>query len=117
MPWRKQKEELKEKKKKLKKKKKEFDHSFSDELIKNFKEKTNCPVIVNTSFNVRGEPIVNTPEDAFNCFIGTELDVLVIGNCFLIKEKQKNLLKEFDSRDSGYQYHVKIFRIDYEVLK
>ena len=51
------------------------------DLISRFKEKTGCPVIVNTSFNVRGEPIVNTPTDAFNCFMGTELDYLIIGNC------------------------------------
>ncbi|MDB9819316.1 carbamoyltransferase, partial [Candidatus Pelagibacter sp.] len=57
-------------------------------LIKKFKEKTNCPVIVNTSFNIRGEPIVSTPSDAFNCFMGTELDKLVIGNCFLDKKEQ-----------------------------
>tara|TARA_B100001142_G_scaffold168651_1_gene168365 strand:+ start:100 stop:1938 length:1839 start_codon:yes stop_codon:yes gene_type:complete len=63
-------------------------------LIKKFKEKTNCPVIVNTSFNVRGEPIVNTPADAFNCFMGTELDKLVIGGCFLEKNKQNVLLKK-----------------------
>src|SRR5210317_52650 len=49
-------------------------------LIKKFKEKTNCPILVNTSFNVRGEPIVNTPLDSYNCFMGTELDKLVIGN-------------------------------------
>jgi carbamoyltransferase len=63
-------------------------------LIKKFKEKTGCPVIVNTSFNVRGEPIVNTPEDAFNCFMGTELDKLVIGNCYLDKKKQEQSLKK-----------------------
>jgi carbamoyltransferase len=45
-------------------------------------------VLVNTSFNVRGEPIVCTPEDAFRCFMGTELDVLVVGNAFLLKEEQ-----------------------------
>ena len=70
-------------------------------LIKKFKEKTNCPVIVNTSFNVRGEPIVNTPTDAFNCFMGTGLDKLVIGNCYLIKNDQdpslkKDYTKEFE---------------------
>ena len=59
-----------------------------------FKEKTGCPVIVNTSFNVRGEPIVNTPEDAFNCFMGTELDKLVIGNFYLDKKKQEQSLKK-----------------------
>ena len=65
-------------------------------LLKRFKEKTNCPVIVNTSFNVRGEPIVNTPTDAFNCFMGTELDKLVIGNCYLEKIKQNTaLIKDY----------------------
>ena len=63
-------------------------------LIKKFKEITNCPVIVNTSFNVRGEPIVNSPEDAFNCFMGTELDNLVIGNYYLQKNKQDSSLKK-----------------------
>ncbi len=72
---------------------KETNHRYY-ELIKNFKEKTNCPVIVNTSFNVRGEPIVNTPKDAFNCFMGTELDILVIGNCYLEKKKQDEALKK-----------------------
>jgi carbamoyltransferase len=61
-------------------------------LISKFKEKTNCPVLINTSFNVRGEPIVNTPKDAFNCFMGTDLDTLVIGNCFLKKKKQDQSL-------------------------
>ena len=63
-------------------------------LISEFKKKTKCPVIVNTSFNVRGEPIVNTPKDAFDCFMGTELDILVIGNCFLLKENQNKSLKK-----------------------
>ena len=62
-------------------------------LLKKFKEKTNCPIVVNTSFNVRGEPIVNSPLDAFNCFMGTELDKLVIGNCYLDKDKQNQKLK------------------------
>ena len=71
------------------------------DLIFKFKEKTGCPVIVNTSFNVRGEPIVNTPTDAFNCFMGTELDYLVIGNCILDKSRQdpnlkKDYTKEFE---------------------
>ena len=64
------------------------------DLISKFKEKTGCPVIVNTSFNVRGEPIVNTPKDAFNCFMGTELDYLVIGNCLLDKSKQNLIFKK-----------------------
>ena len=63
-------------------------------LIKKFKEITGCPVIVNTSFNVRGEPIVNTPKDAFNCFMGTELDTLVIGNYILKKNDQDQSLKK-----------------------
>jgi len=62
-------------------------------LISEFKKKTGCPIIVNTSFNVRGEPIVNTPEDAYKCFMGTEIDILVIENCFLRKEKQSASLK------------------------
>ena len=57
-------------------------------LISRFNELTDCPVIVNTSFNVRGEPIVNTPEDAFRCFMGTEIEMLVVGNCMLRKEHQ-----------------------------
>ena len=64
------------------------------DLISKFKEKTGCPVLVNTSFNVRGEPIVNTPTDAFNCFMCTELDFLVIGNCILDKTKQNPKLKK-----------------------
>ena len=63
-------------------------------VIEKFKEKTNCPILVNTSFNVRGEPIVNTPLDAFNCFMGTDLDKLVIGNCYLDKNDQNPALKK-----------------------
>jgi carbamoyltransferase len=63
-------------------------------LLSEFKKKTGCPVLVNTSFNVRGEPIVNTPKDAFNCFMGTELDILAIGNCYLYKESQVKSLKK-----------------------
>ena len=63
-------------------------------VIEKFKEKTNCPILVNTSFNVRGEPIVNTPLDAFNCFMGTDLDKLVIGNCYLDKNNQNPVLKK-----------------------
>ncbi len=63
-------------------------------LLSKFKEITGCPIIVNTSFNVRGEPIICTPTDAFRCFMGTELDVLCIGNYLLIKEDQEEALKE-----------------------
>ena len=62
-------------------------------LISAFKKKTGCPVVVNTSFNVRGEPLVCSPEDAFRCFMGTEIDVLVVGNCVLHKEDQDPVLK------------------------
>jgi carbamoyltransferase len=68
-------------------------------LISSFKELTGCPVLVNTSFNVRGEPIVCTPEDAFRCFMGSEIDVLVVGNCFLRKEDQNPALRH-DYRDT-----------------
>ena len=57
-------------------------------LLERFKALTGCPVVVNTSFNVRGEPIVCTPEDAFRCFMGTDIDVLAVGNCLLRKEEQ-----------------------------
>jgi carbamoyltransferase len=62
-------------------------------LISAFKEKTGCPVVVNTSFNVRGEPVVCTPEDAFRCFMGTEIEALAVGNCFLEKQDQDPSLK------------------------
>ena len=63
-------------------------------LISKFREKTGCPLLVNTSFNIRGEPIICTPTDAFKCFMGTELDILAIGNFFLVKKDQNNLLKD-----------------------
>ena len=62
-------------------------------LLTKFKERTSCPVIVNTSFNVRGEPIVYSPEDAFRCFMGTGIDILVAGNCFLRKDEQPASLR------------------------
>jgi carbamoyltransferase len=62
-------------------------------LLTRFKEMTGCPVLVNTSFNVRGEPIVCTPEDAFRCFMGSDLDLLVAGNCILHKTHQDRTLK------------------------
>jgi carbamoyltransferase len=62
-------------------------------LIKRFKELTGCPILVNTSFNVRGEPIVCSPKDAFRCFMGTELDMLVVGNTILEKKEQSTSLK------------------------
>jgi carbamoyltransferase len=62
-------------------------------LLRRFKDITGCPVLVNTSFNVRGEPIVCTPEDAFRCFMGTEIEVLVAGDCYLEKGQQNPSLK------------------------
>jgi len=57
-------------------------------IMKSFHAKTGCPVVINTSFNVRGEPIVNTPADAFRCFMHTNMDVLVLENCVLLKQDQ-----------------------------
>ncbi len=68
-------------------------------LLSAFKEKTGCPVLVNTSFNVRGEPIVCTPEDAFRCFMGSDIEVLVVGDCLLKKEDQDPALK-LDYKDA-----------------
>jgi len=72
---------------------KNFNPIFYKLLLK-FKEKTGYPILINTSFNVRGEPIVNSPKNAFNCFMGTELDTLVIGNCFLVKKKQSKIQRK-----------------------
>ena len=63
-------------------------------LISKFKEMTGCPLVINTSFNVRGEPIVCTPSDAFKCFMGTGLDLLAIGNYLIYKEEQDEKLKK-----------------------
>ena len=62
-------------------------------LIEKFNEKTGCPILLNTSFNIRGEPIVCSPMDAYNCFMGTDLDILVVGNCYLDKNMQNKLNK------------------------
>jgi carbamoyltransferase len=68
-------------------------------LISVFNARTGCPVLVNTSFNVRGEPIVCTPEDAFRCFMGTEMETLVVGNCFMSKSAQDARLLNNYSKD------------------
>jgi carbamoyltransferase len=68
-------------------------------LIKRFYEKTGCPVIINTSFNVRGEPIVCTPADAYTCFMRTEMDVLVLGNFILLKDEQPKWKEKKDWRE------------------
>ena len=72
------------------------------DLISKFMEKTGCPVIVNTSFNVRGEPIVNTPTDAFNCFMGTDLEYLVIGNFILDKTNQNHTF----NKDYNHKFNL-----------
>ena len=71
-------------------------------VISKFKEKTGCPIVVNTSFNVRGEPIICTPTDAFRCFMGTEMDVLSIGSYILYKEEQDETLRE------NYEEHYEL---------
>jgi carbamoyltransferase len=63
-------------------------------LLSAFEQHTGCPVLVNTSFNVRGEPIVGSPEDAFRCFMGCELDALAVGDCYLRKDAQDPALKQ-----------------------
>ena len=69
------------------------------QLIKEFKKITGCPVLVNTSFNVRGEPIVCSIDDAFNCFMGTNLDILVLEDCILYKDQQdKSLIKDYKNK-------------------
>lgn len=69
------------------------------QLLSKFEENTDCPLVINTSFNVRGEPIVCTPQDAFRCFMGTDMDVLVIGRCILEKSKQTSeLLENYSSK-------------------
>ncbi|MSR86584.1 hypothetical protein EXS70_00185 [Candidatus Peribacteria bacterium] len=76
------------------------------DLIKAFEQKTGCPVIINTSFNVRGEPIVESPKDAVNCFLHTHMDILVMGNCLLRKEKMPESVK----RDT--EAYLKQFQLD-----
>ena len=71
-------------------------------VISKFKEKSGCPLVVNTSFNVRGEPIVCTPTDAFKCFMGTEMDVLAVGNYLLYKKQQDKSLKK------NYEKHYEL---------
>ena len=68
-------------------------------LLSAFFKETDCPVLVNTSFNVRGEPIVNTPEDAYRCFMRTDMDYLVIENCLMIKENQPEWASDDDWKD------------------
>ena len=71
-------------------------------LLEEFKKITGCPILINTSFNVRGEPIVASPKDAYDCFMGTDMDVLVIGNYLLIKEEQP----ENQKKDYRYKFSL-----------
>jgi carbamoyltransferase len=75
-------------------------------ILKAFKEKTGSPVLINTSFNVRGEPIVNTPEDAYRCFMHTNMDVLVLESYVLLKESQP------DAREIDMDAYLKEFALD-----
>ena len=76
-------------------------------LLTRFHEKTGCPVLINTSFNVRSEPIVCTPEDAYRCFMMTDMDVLVIGRHILLKEQQGQQMSEADRQE-----HLNQFQLD-----
>jgi carbamoyltransferase len=73
------------------------DNPLYHDLINEFYKKTGCPVIINTSFNVRGEPIVLTPEDAYRCFMRTEIDCLMLGS-FLLNKKNQAGIKKYVSR-------------------
>ena len=75
------------------------DNRVYHKLIERFYEKTGCPVIVNTSFNVRGEPIVESPLDAYKCFMRTEMDILVLGNFILKKEDQPKFNDDINWKD------------------
>ena len=77
----------------------ERDNPLYYKIIKAFKEETGCPVVVNTSFNVRGEPIVCTPEDAYRCFMRTEMDYLVVENLVFAKPDQPEFKEDGDWRD------------------
>jgi carbamoyltransferase len=79
-------------------------HGVFHRMMQRFYELTGCPVIVNTSFNVRGEPIVCTPEDAYRCFMFTHIDALVLGNRLLLKEKQPAM--------AGAAEHLSKFKLD-----
>ena len=73
-------------------------------LLECFYEKTGCPALINTSFNVRGEPIVCTPEDAYHCFMATDMDALALGRRILLKEQQKNPLSESERQTRLQQF-------------
>ena len=74
-------------------------HAEFYDLLAEFDRRTDCPVLINTSFNVRGEPIVMSPSDAYLCFMRTDMDILVLGNQILLKEDQPALHEDFDWRE------------------
>ena len=76
------------------------DNGLFFDLLNLFHKKTGCPILVNTSFNIRGEPIVNSPEEAYKCFLGTEIDVLIINNYILLKEDQFTSVNKYDYKNS-----------------
>ena len=75
-------------------------HPRLHRLMKRFDDKTGCPVIINTSFNVRGEPIVCFPKDAYRCFVATDIDCLVIGNRLFHRDQQQSTLMGDEERDA-----------------
>ena len=80
-------------------------HGRFFKIVESFYAKTGCPVIINTSFNVRGEPIVCTPEDAYRCFMATDMDALVLENCILLKEEQRGA-------NADREAYLKQFKLD-----
>jgi len=81
-------------------------HPLLHRLMERFHEKTGCPVLINTSFNVRSEPIVCTPEDAFHCFLMTDMDTLVLGRHILLKQEQKTQMDESDRQEHLAQFQL-----------
>ena len=81
-------------------------HGRYHKVIEAFRQRTGCPLVINTSFNVRGEPIVCTPSDAYRCFMGTNMDVLVIENFVLLKDEQP------DAGDPGNKDYLAQFELD-----
>ena len=81
-------------------------HPRFHKIIHAFKEKTGCPVVINTSFNVRGEPIVNSPQEAYRCFMNTNMDALVMEGFVLIKQEQP------DAREIDVEAYLKEFALD-----
>jgi hypothetical protein len=100
-----------------------FYHNSFYDLIKEFENQTKCPILINTSFNVRGEPIVNTPLESYKCFMNTEMDILVIENFILFKEEQNlsqfkkysNILTNKQTFKNEFDYQKKLKKIYYKI--